>query len=121
MKRPQPIRNEAEYRAALAVLSRFFDSNPDTASQENSDYHEVLAALVEQYEATHYPIDPPHPIEAIKFRMEQEGLTVKDMGGIIGKPNRVYEVFNGTRPLTLAMIRRLHEKLGIPADILIQA
>ena len=82
---------------------------------------EVLAALVEQYEATHYPIDPPHPIEAIKFRMEQEGLTVKDMGGIIGKPNRVYEVFNGTRPLTLAMIRRLHEKLGIPADILIQA
>ena len=121
MKRPQPIRNEAEYRAALAVLSRFFDSNPDAANQESSDYHEVLAALVEQYEAAHYPIDPPHPIEAIKFRMEQEGLTVKDMGGIIGKPNRVYEVFNGTRPLTLAMIRRLHEKLGIPADILIQA
>ena len=68
----------------------------------------------------HYPIAPPTPIEAIKFRMEQMGLEVKDMDGIIGKPNRVYEVLNGTRPLSLAMIRRLHEKLGISADTLIQ-
>ena len=116
----KPIRSEADYQAALASLGAFFDRNPDTAPQAEADYFEVLAALVESYEEAHYPVAPPTPIEAIKFRMEQMGLEVKDMDGIIGKPNRVYEVLNGTRPLSLTMIRRLHEKLGISADTLIQ-
>ncbi|EGF10494.1 TPA: type II toxin-antitoxin system HigA family antitoxin [Neisseria bacilliformis] len=116
----KPIRTDADYRAALQELGVFFDNDPDNATQDEADRCEVLAALVEQYEAKHCPIDPPDPIEAIKFRMEQGGLTVKDMGGIIGRPNRVYEVFSGKRPLSLAMIRRLHSELGISADILIR-
>lgn len=116
----KPIRSETDYQAAITSLGAFFDRNPDTAPQAEADYFEVLAALVESYEEAHYPVTPPTPIEAIKFRMEQMGLEVKDMDGIIGKPNRVYEVLNGTRPLSLAMIRRLHEKLGISADTLIQ-
>lgn len=122
MKPPlKPIRNEADYRAALQLLGAFFDNDPDSAPQEEADYFEILAVLVENYEARHYPIAPPTPVEAIKFRMEQMGLEAKDMGGIIGRPNRVYEILSGTRPLSLAMIRRLHEQLGIPADTLIQA
>ena len=116
----KPLRNESDYRAALAELGAFFDQNPDDATPEQADYFEVLATLVEVYESKHYAIEPPQAIEAIKFRMEQMGLEVKDMDGIIGKPNRVYEVFNGTRPLTLAMIRRLHNQLGISADVLIR-
>jgi len=79
----------------------------------------VAQALVQAYEARHYPIDAPDPVEAIKFRMEQSGLTVKDLEPIIGRPNRVYEVLSRKRPLTLAMIRRLHRSLGIPAEVLI--
>lgn len=117
----KPLRTEADYQDALKLLGAFFDSNPDNATQEEADYFEVLADLINIYESAHYPIEPPEPIEAIKFRMEQLGLEIKDMDGIIGKPNRVYEVFNGKRPLTLAMIRRIHDKLGISADVLIRA
>ncbi|MFS6937886.1 helix-turn-helix domain-containing protein [Neisseria animaloris] len=117
----KPLRAEADYQDALKLLGAFFDGNPDNATQEEADYFEVLADLVNIYESAHYPIEPPEPIEAIKFRMEQLGLEIKDMDGIIGKPNRVYEVFNGKRPLTLAMIRRIHDKLGISADVLIRA
>ncbi len=115
----KPIRSEDDYRKALAALGVFFDRNPDAAPQEEVDYYEVLAALVGQYEEAHYAVLPPDPIAAIKFRMEQQGLEVKDLDGIIGKPNRVYEIFNGKRPLTLPMIRRLHDRLGIPAEVLI--
>ncbi|PJG83605.1 transcriptional regulator [Caviibacterium pharyngocola] len=87
----------------------------------HAEYDKINAHTIENYESKHYPIDPPNPIEAIKFRMEQQGLTVKDMEDTIGKPNRVYEVLNHTRPLTLNMIRKLHQKLGIKAEILIQA
>jgi HTH-type transcriptional regulator/antitoxin HigA len=80
---------------------------------------DILTTLVQAYEAKHFPIGTPDPIEAIKFRIEQSGLTVKDLEPIIGKSNRVYEVLNRKRPLTLAMIRRLHEELGIPAEVLI--
>jgi HTH-type transcriptional regulator/antitoxin HigA len=79
----------------------------------------ILATLVQAYEARHFPIGAPDPVEAIKFRMEQGGLTVKDLESIIGRSNRVYEVLNHKRPLTLAMIRRLHRSLGIPAEVLI--
>lgn len=79
-----------------------------------------MISLIEDYENKHHHITPPAPIEAIKFRMEQEGLVIKDLEGIIGKPNRVYEIFNKTRSLTLTMIRRIHKKMNISADILIQ-
>lgn len=117
----KPLHTEADYQAALTELGAFFDRNPDAASQDEQDYFEVLATLVEHYEAKHHAITPPEPIAAIQCRMEQMGLEIKDMGDIIGKPNRVYEVFNGTRPLTLGMIRRLHDQLGISAEVLIQA
>jgi HTH-type transcriptional regulator/antitoxin HigA len=82
---------------------------------------EVLGTLVQAYEAKHYAIDPPDPIEAIKFRMEQSGLTVKDLVPYIGPLNRVYEVLSGKRSLSLSMIRRLSDGLHIPAEILIRA
>lgn len=80
---------------------------------------EVLATLVEAYEQKHFPIDAPDPVEAIKFRMEQSGLSPKDLEPYIGQSNRVYEVLNRKRPLTLRMIRNLHRGLGIPARVLI--
>jgi len=81
---------------------------------------DVLATLVEAYERNHYPMDLPDAVEAIKFEMEQKGLTVKDLEPMIGNRNRVYEVLNRKRSLTLRMIRRLHEDLGVPAESLIK-
>ncbi|MCU0970799.1 MAG: transcriptional regulator, partial [Gammaproteobacteria bacterium] len=81
---------------------------------------DVMVTLVEAYERAHFPMDLPDPIEAVKFRMEQLGLTPKDLEPMIGRPNRVYEVLNRTRPLTLKMIWRLHHRLGIPAECLIK-
>lgn len=117
----KPIRNENDYQAALHALGQFFDSCPDESSEETQDYFDILATLVERYESQHHAIEPPTAIAAIQFRMEQMGLEVKDLENIIGKPNRVYEIFNGKRPLSLPMIRRLHTQLGISADVLIQA
>ena len=118
----QPIRSEDDYRAALKRVEQFFDAaqEPDPESEEGA-FFEALMTLVEAYERKHYPISPPDPIEAIKFRMDQNGISVKDLEPIIGKSNRVYEVLNRKRPLTLAMIRRLHSALGIPAEVLIAA
>lgn len=118
----QPIRSEDDYRAALKRVEQFFDTaqEPDPDSEEGA-FFEALMTLVEAYERKHYPISPPDPIEAIKFRMDQNGISVKDLEPIIGKSNRVYEVLNRKRPLTLAMIRRLHSALGIPAEVLIAA
>ena len=78
-----------------------------------------MCLVIEEYEAKNHPIDPPEPIEAILFRMEQQGLTVKDLEPAIGKSNRVYEVLKGTRTLTLPMIRRLHKQFGIPLESLV--
>ena len=119
MQALKPIKTESEYKNALKALGAFFDNNPDQADTDTADYFEVLATLVERYEQEHYPIDPPDPIEAIKFRMEQKGLTVKDLTNIFGRPNRAYEVLNGKRPLSLAMIRKIKTELGISADTLI--
>lgn len=115
-----PIRTEADYRAALARAEAFFDApqEPDPDSEEGA-YFEALITLIEAWERKHYPVEPPDPIEAIKFRMDQAGLSVKDLEPMIGRSNRVYEVLTRTRPLTLVMIRRLHKGLGIPADVLI--
>lgn len=114
----RPIRTEADYRAALADISALMESDPSPGTLKG-DRLDILATLVQAYEARHFPIDAPDPVEAIKFRIEQSGLTVKDLEPIIGRPNRVYEVLSRKRPLTLAMIRRLHRSLGIPAEVLI--
>ena len=116
----QPIRTKADHKRALRELSAYFNDEPLPGSEEG-DRFEILLTLVEAYEAKHVRIDAPDPIEAIRFRMEQGGLTVKDLVPSIGQPNRVYEVLNRKRGLTLEMIRNLHRNLGIPAESLIGA
>ena len=113
------IRTEADYLAALAQVSALIDLDPalDTSDGERLD---VLGTLVQAYEARHFPIDPPDPIEAIKFRMDQAGMSVKDLVPYIGPLNRVYEVLAYKRPLSLNMIRRLSNGLHIPAEVLIR-
>lgn len=114
----RPIRNEDDYAAALKAVEPYFDNEP-AAGTPDADRFELLVMLIEAYEAQHYPVSPADPVEAIKFRMEQAGLGVKDLEPMIGRSNRVYEVLNRKRPLTLPMIRRLHRDLGIPAESLI--
>ena len=113
----KPIKTAADYRATLKEIETLMIAKPDTPEGEKLD---VLVTLVEAYEQKHYPLDLPDPVEAIKFEMEQKGLTVKDLEPMIGKSNRVYEVLNHKRSLTLKMIWRLHEQLGIPAESLIK-
>ena len=113
----KPIRNEADYRAALQEVEQLMLAQPDTAEGEKLD---VMVTLIEAYEAKHFPMDLPDPVEAIKFEMERKGLTVKDLEPMIGKSNRVYEILNYKRSLTLKMIWRLHQGLGIPAESLIK-
>jgi len=112
----QPVKNESSYRAALAAIESLMMAKRDTPEGDRLD---VLVTLVQAYEAKHHPIDPPDPIEAIKFRMDQSGMGVKDLVPFIGPLNRVYEVLARKRPLTLHMIRRLNKGMGIPADVLI--
>ena len=114
----RPIHDDAGYKAALKTASAFFDNEPEPGTPE-ADHFEVLLALIQAWENKHYPMDLPDPVEAIKFRMEQSGLSIKDLEPMIGRPNRIYEVLNRKRPLTLAMIRRLHHGLGIPAAVLV--
>lgn len=112
-----PIRTEKDYDAALAEIERLWGAKPRTPEGDRLD---VLLVLVESYEAKNHPIDPPDPVDAIKFRMEQMNLTRKDLEPLIGPRGRVAEVINRRRPLSLAMIRRLHKKLHIPLESLIQ-
>jgi HTH-type transcriptional regulator/antitoxin HigA len=114
-----PIRTEDDYRATMREISVFFDNEPEPDTPEG-DRFDILLTLAEAYEAKHFPVDLPDPVEAIKFRMEQGGLTPKDLEPMIGRMNRVYEILNRKRSLTLAMIWRLHEGLGIPAESLIR-
>ncbi len=114
------IRTPADYRAALALVSPYFDNEPEINSAAGAHF-EALITLIESYEAKHFPIDPPDPIDAIKFRMEQQGLKPKDLEPMIGQLNRVYEVLNGKRPLSMAMVRKLHVGLGISAETLIRS
>lgn len=113
-----PIRTARDHRAALRAIAAYVDEEPEAGSAE-ADHFEVLLTLVEAYEAKAHPVGRPDPITAIRFRMEQGGLTVKDLVPSIGQPNRVYEVLNGKRRLTLEMIRNLHRNLGIPAESLL--
>lgn len=115
----QPIRNNADYKAALAIVSTLFN-NPPTPNSADGDRFDVLITLIEVYEAKHFPLDLPNPTDAIKFRMEQAGLSPKDLEPAIGRSNRVYEVLNGKRNLTLPMVWRLHTLFGIPTDCLVK-
>jgi HTH-type transcriptional regulator / antitoxin HigA len=115
--KPKVLKNEADYEAALAHIETLMDAAPDSPEEEEL---ELFSLLVEQYEKEHYPIAPPDPIDAILFRMEQAGLTRKDLTAYIGSSSKVSEVLNRKRPLSLNMIRNLHEGLGIPADVLLQ-
>ena len=115
-----PIRTEVDYRAALARAEAFFDApeEPDPDSEEGA-FFEALITLIEAWERKHYPIAPPDPIEAIKFRMDQQGLTPRDLEPYIGSSGRVSEVLNRKRKLSLAMIKRLHDGLRIPYECLL--
>ena len=113
----KPIRSKADYRRALAEIARLWGAKSGTSEGDRLD---VLATLIDVYEAEHFPMDAPDPIEAIKFRMEQQGLTRKDLEPLLGTRTRVAEVLNRRRSLSIGMIRRLHERLGIPADVLIR-
>jgi HTH-type transcriptional regulator/antitoxin HigA len=115
----KPIRTAEDYKAALALVAPYFDNEPEIDSDAGAHF-EAMVTLIEAYEAKHYPITPPDPIEAILFRMEQQGLKPKDLEPMIGQLNRVYEVLNGKRKLTMAMVWRLHTGLGIPAESLIR-
>jgi HTH-type transcriptional regulator / antitoxin HigA len=115
----QPIRTKADYKAALAVVSKLVDKDPAPGTPEG-DQLDVLATLVEAYEAKHYPIPTPDPIELLRHVMESRGITRKDLEPMIGTRARVSEVLNRTRPLTLAMIRRLSESLNLPAHVLVK-
>lgn len=111
------IKNEKDYEKALFRVEQLMDAEPGTAKM---DELELLTALVKMYEDQHYPINPPDPIEAIKFRMDQLGLTRKDMVPYIGTKSKVSEILNGKRPLTLAMMRSLNKNLGISAEVLLK-
>lgn len=111
------LKTEEEYETALELVSQLLDAAPDTAEEEDLD---LWSMLVEQYEAKHYPIDPPDPIEAIKFRMDQLGLQQKDLTRFIPAKSKVSEVLSRKRRLSLPMIRALHKHLGIPAEVLVR-
>jgi HTH-type transcriptional regulator/antitoxin HigA len=113
----KPIRSEADYERSLAEVERLWGARCGTPAGDRLD---VLATLIDAYEAERYPMDPPDPIEAIKFRMEQQGLTRKDLEPMIGTRTRVAEILNRKRALSISMIRRLHARLGISAEVLIR-
>ena len=112
----RPIRNNSDHESALNRIQVLMSAKPDT---DEGDELDVLATLVDAYEATHFPIESPDPIEAIKFRMEQMGLERKDLEPFIGSRARVSEVLNKRRGLSLKMIRTLHEELDIPLEALV--
>mgnify|MGYP002372182951 FL=1 len=113
----KPIRTERDYQAALEEIERLMDAEPETPDGDRLD---VLATLVEAWEEKHFPIEEPDPIEAIQHRMEALGMSRKDLEPMIGGRNRVSEVLSRKRPLTIHMIRRLSEKMHIPAGVLIR-
>lgn len=112
--RIQPVRTEAEHDAAVTRITQLMGAEPGSAS---SDELEVLVTLVDAYETKHFPMNTPDPLTIIKFQMEHQGLTRKDLEPMIGSRARVSEILTGKRALTLPMIRRLHADLGIPMEL----
>ncbi len=113
----RPIRTEADHDKALREIERLWGA---AEGSPEGDRLEVLVTLVEAYERRHFPMFPPNPLDAIRFRLEQQGSDLRALVGVIGSRSRVYEVLRGDRPLSLNMIRRLHQRFGIPADVLIR-
>ena len=112
-----PVKTRRDYNRALKEIEGLMDAKRNSPEGDRLD---VLVTLVEAWEAKHFPLDLPDAVEAIKYHMDQKGLAPRDLIPLIGSRNRVYEVLARKRPLTLAMVRRLHEKLGIPAESLIR-
>jgi len=113
----RPIKTKADHRAALKEIERLMDARLGTP---DGDHLEILATLVDHYESQHEPIEPPDPIDALLYHMESRDLTRRDLEPFLGSRARVAEVLNRRRPLTIDMIRKLHEGLGISADVLIR-
>ncbi len=113
----RPVRNDADYQAALAEIETLFSARPGTPEGDRLD---ILVTLVEAYEARHMPIAAPDPVAMIEYILESRGLTRRDLEPYIGSRARVSEVLNRRRALTLEMIRKLHQGLGVPAEVLIQ-
>jgi HTH-type transcriptional regulator/antitoxin HigA len=113
----KPIKNDAGHEAALKEIERLWGAREGTPE---GDRLEILTTLVEAYEEARFPMDLPDPIEAIKFRLEQQGRDLKSLVGVLGSRTRVYEVMRRDRPLSLTMIRQLHKHLNIPAEVLIR-
>lgn len=113
----RPIKTESDYRQTLSEIETLMSAESGT---DEGDRLDVLVTLVEAYERTHFPMDLPDAVEAIKFRMDQQGLTVDDLVPAIGRKNRVYEVLARRRPLTLRMIQALNETFNIPAESLLK-
>ena len=113
----KPIRSDVDHAAALAEVERLWGAKAGTLAGDRLD---VLATLIDAYETEHYPIDPPDPVDAILFRMDQQGLSRRDLEEMIGTRSRIAEVLNRKRGLSIDMIRRLHDRLGISAEVLIR-
>lgn len=113
----KPIKTKTDYRATLAEIETLMGARANSTDGERLD---ILVTLVKAYERKQFPLEYPDPVEAIKFQMDPKGLTPKDLEPMIGRLNRVYEILNHKRPLTLKMIRKLHSGLGIPAESLIR-
>jgi len=111
-----PIKNEKDYQKSLKELEKVFDANPNTS---NGDTAQMLVLLIEDYEKKYFPIEAPDPIEAIKYRMEEQGLSNKDVVPYFGSKSLVTQVLNGQRNLSLKMIRALHRGLGLPYEVLL--
>lgn len=117
MMKLKPIKTESDYDQALKRLEVIFDAKQGTPE---GDELEILSILIDEYEQSHFPIDLPDPVEAIKFRMEQMGYTQNDLANVIGRKSRASEILSKKRKLSLSMIRNLHEKMNIPTEVLIQ-
>jgi HTH-type transcriptional regulator / antitoxin HigA len=119
MKNIRPLRTDEDYEWALAEIERYFDKEPDPGTPEG-DRFDVLAALIADYEAKHWPVEAPDPIAAIRYVMEARSLTQSDLADVIGSSSRASEVLRRKRPLTMKMAHQIHEAWRIPAEVLIR-
>jgi len=115
----RPLRNEADYDAALAAIERYFDKAPKPGTPAG-DRFDLLALVIEDYERKAWPIEPPSPVDAIRYRMETGGYTQADLGRLIGSRQRASDVLSRKRRLTMRMAWKLHREWGIPAEALIR-
>ena len=119
MKNVRPLRSEADYEWALGEIARYFDDPPKKGTPE-ADRFDLLAAVIEAYEAKHWPVEPADPIDAIRYRMETGGYTQADLAQLLGSRPRASEIMNRKRALTIPMVYKLHREWNIPAEALIR-